>query len=458
MALKKACVVWHKEAELLRPARPTPQEIKELSDIDDQKGLRLHFCMIMFYKANPLIKAKDPVKVIRDAFAEALVWYYPLAGRLIHHGPKDKFMVDCSAQGISFIEADCKFSMEDLGDAVKPPCFYSKELLHKVPGPYEMLGCPLMVVQVTRLICGGFAVAIRVNHVLSDGLGLAQFVNTVGELAQGASSPSIIPVWRRELLTAKHLPLRTTYDQTQYRLVSHENHATTMDHQNLVSGSFFFGPKEMKALRQKLPPPPQTQPTSKFDLITACIWICRTRALEFAGDETVAVICTMNARDKGPLELRHGYYGNAVVFPAAVANAGRLLCDNKLSLEYAVKLIEKAKSRVSEDYVRWEVEFMGSNGRPAFLRSRSCFVATDLSRLGFDEMDFGWGRPVYGGTMDGGGSATAITHARYRNSDGEDGVVVPVFLPAAAMKRFEAEMMKLIALEPREVSVCVCYH
>nr|GMC69849.1 methanol O-anthraniloyltransferase-like [Ipomoea batatas] len=228
-----------------------------------------------------------------------------------------------------------------------------------------------------------------------------------------------------------------------------------MDHQNLVSGSFFFGPKEIIALRQKLPPS-QTQPTSKFDLITACIWICRTRALEFAGDETVAVICTMNARDKGPLELRHGYYGNAVVFPKAAAKAGRLLCDNKLSLEYAVRLIEKAKSRVSEDYVRWEVEFMGSNGRPAFLRSRSCFVATDLSRLGFDEMDFGWGKPVYGGTMDGGASATAITHARYRNSDGEDGVVVPVFLPAAAMKRFEAEMMKLTALEPREVVGIQC--
>nr|GMC74400.1 methanol O-anthraniloyltransferase-like [Ipomoea batatas] len=106
MALKKDFVVWHKEAELLRPAKPTPQEIKELSDIDDQKGLRLHFCMIMFYKANPLMKAKDPVEAIRDAFAEALVWYYPLAGRLIHHGPKDKFLVDCRAQGISFIEAE----------------------------------------------------------------------------------------------------------------------------------------------------------------------------------------------------------------------------------------------------------------------------------------------------------------------------------------------------------------
>nr|GMD97431.1 methanol O-anthraniloyltransferase-like [Ipomoea batatas] len=381
MAAKKSFVVWHKEPELLGPSKPTPQEIKELSDIDDQKGLRFHFSMIMFYRANPLMKAKDPVEAIRDALAEALVWYYPLAGRLIH-GPKDKLMVDCCAQGISFIEADCNFSLEDLGDAIKPPCLYSKEFLYEVPGSYGILGCPLIVVQ------------------------------AVGELAQGASSPSIKPVWRRELLTAKHLPLQTTYDHTEYGIVGHNS---TIDPHNLVSRSFFFGPKEMKALRQKLPP--QTKPTSKFDMITACIWICRTRALEFDADGTVAVICAINVRDK----------------------------------EYAVELIEKAKSRVSEDYVRSEVNFMDSKGRPPLLRSRSSIIVTDLSRIGFDEMDFGWGKPVYGGTMDGSASATAITHARYRNSDGEDGVVVPVFLPAAAMKRFEEEMKKFTALEPCEV-------
>nr|GLL48760.1 methanol O-anthraniloyltransferase-like [Ipomoea trifida] len=392
------------------------------------------------------MKAKDPVEAIRDALAEALVWYYPLAGRLIH-GPRDKLMVDCCGQGISFIEADCNFSLEDLGDAIKPPCLYSKEFLYEVAGSYEILGCPLMVVQVTRLICGGFVVAIHVNHVLADGLGLSQFVKAVGELAQGASSPSTKPVWKRELLTAKHLPLQTTYDHTEYGIVGHNS---TIDPHNLVSRSFFFGPKEMKAMRQKLPT--QTKPISKFDMITACIWICRTRALEFDADETVGVLCAINVRDKGPPVLRDGYYGNALVFPAAVAKAGRLLSPSGSPLEYAVELIEKAKSRVSEDYVRSEVNFMDSKGRPPLLRSRSSIIVTDLSRIGFDEMDFGWGKPVYGGTMDGSASATAITHARYRNSDGEDGVVVPVFLPAAAMKRFEEEMKKFTALEPCEVT------
>nr|GMD97518.1 methanol O-anthraniloyltransferase [Ipomoea batatas] len=431
MAEKKGFAVRHKEPKLLVPAKPTPHEIKQLSDIDDQKGLRMHFHMIMFYRANPLI-GKDPVEVIRDALAEALVWYYPLAGRLVE-GPEDKFMVDCSGEGILFVEADSNFSLEDLGDAIKPPCLYYKELLYRAPGSDEMLGCPLMLVQVTRLICGGFVVAIRINHVLSDGLGLAQFVKAVEELARGAPSPSTKPLWGRETLTAKHLPLQTTYDHPEYNVVCHKNDKT-MDDNNLVAKAFFFGPKEIK--------------NSQFDLITACIWRARTRALDLNGDQTTSVVCTINVRDKGPPELRDGYYGNAVVFPAAVTEARRLY-DNPL--DYAVKLIEEAKGRANEDYIRSMVNFMASKGRPPILRSISSFIVTDLSRLGFSEMDFGWGKPVYGGTMEGERSATIIAHALYRNSDGEDGIVVPVFLPPPAMKRFEEEMKKLIAFMPSEV-------
>ncbi|XP_019155858.1 PREDICTED: methanol O-anthraniloyltransferase-like [Ipomoea nil] len=442
MAVEKAFVVWHKEAELLGPAKPTPQETKELSDIDDQKGLRFHFCMIMFYRANPLMKAKDPVEAIRDAVAKALVWYYPLAGRLIQ-GPEDKFMVDCSAQGIWFVEADSSLSLEDLGDAVKPPCLYSKEFLYEVPGSHQILGCPLMIVQVTRLICGGFVVAIRVNHVLTDGLGLAQFVKAVGELAQGASSPSTKPVWQRELLTAKHLPFKTTYDHPEYGVVSHEDDPT-MDHHNMVSRSFFFGPKEIRAIRRKLPP--QAHRRSNFDVITACIWRSRTRALKLKRDEKVSIACMVNIRNKSPVPLENGYYGNGAVTPAAATEAGRL-CDNPL--KYAVELVERAKERVNEDYVKSVVNYMDLKGRPPILRSERNYVVSDSSKLGFDKVDFGWGKPVYGGTMEGGSGNNSI-YAPYRNSDGEAGVLVPVFLPAAAMERFEVELKKLTAMESGE--------
>ncbi|RHN55135.1 putative 13-hydroxylupanine O-tigloyltransferase [Medicago truncatula] len=43
---------------------------------------------------------KDPVEVIRNAIAQALVFYYPLADS------GGKLMVDCNKEGVMFIEAD----------------------------------------------------------------------------------------------------------------------------------------------------------------------------------------------------------------------------------------------------------------------------------------------------------------------------------------------------------------
>ncbi|TQD75265.1 hypothetical protein C1H46_039184 [Malus baccata] len=38
----------------------------------------------------------------------------------------------------------------------------------------------------TRLKCGGFIFAMRLNRTMFDAIGLAQFLNAVGEIARGA--------------------------------------------------------------------------------------------------------------------------------------------------------------------------------------------------------------------------------------------------------------------------------
>ena len=66
---------------LVAPAAPTPHELKRLSDFDDQDSLRFQVPAIQFYRRNESMGGKDPVQVIRDALAKALVPYYPFAGR-----------------------------------------------------------------------------------------------------------------------------------------------------------------------------------------------------------------------------------------------------------------------------------------------------------------------------------------------------------------------------------------
>lgn len=139
--------VHRHEPELIAPAKPTPHEYKLLSDIDDQEGLRFQIPVIQFYKYNPSMQGKDPVRVIREALAQSLVFYYPFAGRL-REGPQRKLMVDCTGEGLMFIEADTGVTLEQFGDALQPPFPCLEELLYDVPGSTGVLNCPLILIQV----------------------------------------------------------------------------------------------------------------------------------------------------------------------------------------------------------------------------------------------------------------------------------------------------------------------
>jgi len=105
----------------------------------------------MFYKYNSLMEGKDPAKIIKDGLSKTLVFYYPLAGRLIE-GPNKKLMMNCNSEGIMFIEADANVELDKLGDSIKPPCPYLDLLLHNVPDSDGIIGCPLMLLQVNNIL------------------------------------------------------------------------------------------------------------------------------------------------------------------------------------------------------------------------------------------------------------------------------------------------------------------
>lgn len=147
--------VVRKAPELIVPARrATSRELKQLSDIDDQQGLWFQVPLIFFYKSNPSMQGKDPVKVIKQALSRVLVFYYPLAGRL-REGFNGKTLVDCTDEGVLFIEADANVKLDQFGDhAIQPPSPYFDQLLHNVPGSDGIIGCPLLLFQVSLLTCG----------------------------------------------------------------------------------------------------------------------------------------------------------------------------------------------------------------------------------------------------------------------------------------------------------------
>lgn len=139
--------VTRREPEMVRPAAPTPRECKTLSAIDGYLIIRFHVPLIRFYAPNPTMVGIDPVRVIREGLSKALVYYYPLAGRL-KELPGDKLVVDCTGDGAVFIEADADVSLEQFGDPLHPPFPCLKDLLFDVPGSAGILDSPLLLIQV----------------------------------------------------------------------------------------------------------------------------------------------------------------------------------------------------------------------------------------------------------------------------------------------------------------------
>ncbi|KAK4490430.1 hypothetical protein RD792_001107 [Penstemon davidsonii] len=423
--------VTRQNPQLIPPAKPTPHEFKPLSDIDDQEGLRFQIPVIQFYPKNPSMEGKDPVDIIRQAIAKALVFYYPFAGRLREAAAR-KLVVETTGEGVMFIEADADVTLKEFGDTLQPPFPCLEELLYDVPGSGEVLNCPLLLIQVTRLKCGGFIFALRLNHTMSDAAGLVQFMSAVGELARGAETPSIPPVWERHLLNSRDPP-RVSCAHHEYDVVP----GTLTPFNDMAHRSFFFGANEICALRRRLPS--NLQSCSTFELLTACLWRCRTIAISPDPEEEVRILCIVNARSRFNPPLPVGYYGNAFAFPVAISTA-KDLCENPL--HYALDLITKTKSDVTEEYMKSLADLMVIRGRPHFTVVRS-YLVSDVIRAGFGDVDFGWGTAAYGGPAKGGVGAipgVASFYIPLTNNKGENGIVVPICLPATAMEVFVKEL------------------
>ncbi|CAM0150230.1 unnamed protein product [Urochloa decumbens] len=426
--------VQRRDPELVVPAAPTPREIKRLSDIDDQDTLRAHVPTVFFYRGGRRRAADDPAAVIRRALGVALVPYYPLAGRLREVEAR-KLVVDCTGEGVLFVDADADVRLAELEVAgLKPPFPYMDQLLYDVEGSGGVVGCPLLLIQVTRLLCGGFVFALRLNHTICDAPGIGQFISAVAELARGLPSPTVAPAWSRELLAARSPPRPSS--------PHHEYDAATPtlpgDMVPRTRRTFTFTRADIAAIKAGLPPHLRDN-TTTFEALAAAIWRARAAALDLPAEDELRLAFVANFRRVRELELPAGYYGNACVAVMAVTTAGALR-DGELA--GAVELVREAKAAVTAEYVRSTADFLVLHGRPSVAPAGNLLFVSDSRHAGFHRVDFGWGEPVYGGPVHT--QPGTVLLISVRNGDGEDELVVPIMLPQLAMDRFASEIEMLV--------------
>ncbi|KAI3854669.1 hypothetical protein MKX03_005265 [Papaver bracteatum] len=121
----------------------TPKDLHFLSNLDTMVAM-----IDTFHCFNKILDVGrlDAAEVIKDGLAKVLVYYYPLAGRIIMN-EKHKFMVNCTGEGVLFVEAEANLALEEIGDFTKPdPVTYGK-LVYGLLDPRNILQNPLLVAQ-----------------------------------------------------------------------------------------------------------------------------------------------------------------------------------------------------------------------------------------------------------------------------------------------------------------------
>ena len=129
---------------VIRPSEPTPSDILPLSSIDTLPSFRFYADSLHVF-----MHGREPAKVIRRAISRALVFYYPLAGRLVQcSGGDDDLRIACTGDGVYFVEAQANCKLEDVNFLQRPLMIPIDDLLPYLPQPQEPVP-PLFMIQVS---------------------------------------------------------------------------------------------------------------------------------------------------------------------------------------------------------------------------------------------------------------------------------------------------------------------
>ncbi|KAK9127303.1 hypothetical protein Syun_016100 [Stephania yunnanensis] len=460
--------IERKITSLVKPLEATPTQLLSFSTIDNDPNIEILCQTIYVYKAHSCGSPNgslqhccinDPAILIQEALSKALVYYYPLAGRIKRNG-EGRLEMNCNGEGVPFSVASSNCTLSSLNYFEGIDVNIASSFAYEPDYNDSTAGTHPLVMQVTKFKCGGFAIGMGLSHSVCDGFGAAQFFQAMAELASGKSECSVKPVWQRERLVGKANPPESI---KSIPLISEEGPLATSPYlpaMDLVHECFHVESESIKRLKMHLMKESTETDHQNLELkegfttlevMGAYIWRSRLRALELELTGKTRLMLTVGIRNLINPPLHEGYYGNAFV-GSKVELMGKEL--NEAPLYEVARLIKEAKRRASKtEYIlSWLglMEEVNQHGLKVEADGAT-MVLTDWRQLGLlEEIDFGWKGAVnvvpVPWKMFGYVDLCIFMPPFSLDDSAKGGIRVLVCLPRAAMTRFKEEMNALTLL------------
>ncbi|MED6144434.1 hypothetical protein PIB30_015647 [Stylosanthes scabra] len=408
--------------ESIKPSLATPEEHrKHKLSLFDVSQLNTYFPLILFYHKG----SSNILTQLKKSLSEALTIFYPLAGR---KSIDDPFSINCNDEGAIFIESKVvNITMEEF---LNPP---KLELLNKLlpcePNKthpnYQVL--PQLVIQANTFKCGGIGIGMCNLHTLLDASSCATFLKTWFAISRGSaeeiswpdfsSAPSLFPPMMNPSGLMRSGVLNIGRD------IQIETMCTTR--------RFLFDFKAINELKSKATVGNDdgrmmnTRPT-RYQAVSS--FICKHMIMSCMKEEEesrpMVVLHVVDMRRRMGEPFSQNSMGN-LLWPAV------MLCENVNKDTEISELVKVTKCGIGKVTKELLVRVQKDDG---FWWSDECgelmleevvnkdpvsFLFTSWGDMGFKELDFGLGKPLW--LAQKGGNAETIPNTVVF-MDTEDGI------------------------------------
>uniref|UniRef100_A0ACD5W7X1 Uncharacterized protein n=1 Tax=Avena sativa TaxID=4498 RepID=A0ACD5W7X1_AVESA len=349
------------------------------------------------------------VSRIKDALAETLAHYLPLAGTLEHVADTGDLFVDWSGPdaGVPFVEADA--AGMDVRRLAGDEAHDLAAFLTLVPDLHTgVLPAPLLSVQVTRLRAG-LAIGMSMHHVIVDGRGAWRFIEAwssasrVGSPVTEALGP---PHYGRDVVS--HPRGGDELARVLLNIVApnlpvvSKGVRDTSQRFRLARRTFYLSPDDVRALRRRIDDlaqaegdaPEPKKPVSTFVALAALVWsaFVRSKGLGVGAKEDTYLMFHADLRARLDPPVSDAYLGNCVR-PCVARCADAAEIAGEAGILHAARAVQAAVAEMAAAPLTGTDE-SGFDTVRRLPFSRVANVAASPRYRAYEATDFGFGMPA----------------------------------------------------------------